>query len=68
MPCFSDFIFSLLNWGFHFQTLINMSLKSARGKIQSVSELSEDTDSESRRFQFDQGTLTKVSQSTMYSW
>ena len=45
-----------------------MSLKSARGKIQSVSELSEDTDSESKRFQFDQGTLTKVSQSTMYSW
>ena len=41
-------------------TLVNTSIKSARGENLSVSKFSGDTNSESKRFQFDRGTLTKV--------
>ena len=50
---------------FKLSILINTSLKSARGEDQSNSEFSGDTDTESKRFQFDRCTLTKVSQSTV---
>ena len=45
-----------------------MSLKSARGENQSVSEFFWDTYLESRRFQFDQGTYPRLSQSTVQPW
>ena len=60
-------IFHFLMGGSIFQTLINTSLKTDSGENLRVLESSGDIDSESKRFQFGRGTLTKLSQSIVHS-
>ena len=58
LPCI---VFS--NEGLYFKNPIHTSLRYARSEYQSVLESSGDRESESKRFQFSRGTLTKLSQS-----
>ena len=74
--CFSQtspltkFLFSPIIKSFAFsyklKNLIHTSLISAKSESQSVSEVFCNKDSESRRFQFDQSTYLRLSQSTIY--
>ena len=65
----TKFLFSTIIKSFVFRyklwTLIHTSLISVRSENQSVSKVFWDKDSESSRFQFDQGTYPRLSQSNV---